>query len=174
MCKNATSVIGAEMNAIEPELKSFLAVIGQADTPDGLAAVSAYDAAKTAFTNWTPGTSAELAVEALNAFNAVFQTLPVPTEAKALEGIIEAGVAITIGLLTGNSTTDAAAHATIAADTHAKVQALVPSYKESLWDKARADLGDHSIVANKQKHYWNQEVTEAAKVDPKYATLKQT
>jgi hypothetical protein len=174
MCKNAASTLAALMGGIEPTLINLLTVLGIADTPEGQAAISAYNAALLAVENWKPGTSAQDVIQVIDAFTQILNALPVPTDAKSLIDIISAGIVIVIGILTGNATTDAALQAKAASDAVIKVKVLVPGFKESLWDKARADLGDHTIAAKEYKNAWNKGVQTASKVNPKYAVLKQS
>src|ERR1700678_2545954 len=174
MCKNAASTVAALMEQIEPSLVNLLTLLGIASTPAGQTAINAYNAALTAVENWTPGTSAQDAIQLIDAFTEVLNTLPIPDEAKSLVDIISAGITVVIAVLTGNSPAapDEAAQAKVQADAMTKVTALVPDYKESLWDKARAALGDHTVAAKEYKGAWNKQVKATAKIDPKYATLK--
>ena len=52
MCKNATKTAASLMAAIEPTIKSLLAATGQLNTPNGVAAMNAYDAALAAIQAW--------------------------------------------------------------------------------------------------------------------------
>jgi hypothetical protein len=175
MCKNATSTVAAAMAAIRPTVVSVLTVLNVVNTPDGEAALSAFDAAQAALANWQQGTSAETVIELINAFtetfNAVVAAIPVvPPELAGLIDVISAGLVVVISVLTGNS--GSANTLDVMAAAEAKVKALVPGWKESTWDKARAALGDHMVVANEYKKQWNKGVSAAAKVDSKYASLK--
>jgi hypothetical protein len=173
MCKNAVATVADLMGAIEPTLINLLTVTGIASTPQGAAAISAYNAALAAVQTWKPGTSAQDVIQVINAFTQVFNTLPIPGDAKSLADIISAGIVVVIGVLTGNSPAPAASALDAMADTEAKVKTLVPGWKESTWDKARAALGDHKIAAGEYRKQWNKGVESASKTDPKYASLKQ-
>ena len=177
MCSNAAATAASLMGAIEPGLIDLLTVTGIATTPDGVAAINAYNAALKAVQGWTPGTSAQDAIQIIDAFTAVFNTLPFPAEVKLLADIVSAGVVTVIGVLTGNSPAPAApvgtvvtasaeevahAHAAaVAKDTEAKVAALVPGFKRSIWHSA----------ASQYKAEWNKGVAAVAKLYPKYANL---
>jgi hypothetical protein len=176
MCSNAASTVAALMGAIEPSLVDLLTVLGIADTPQGQAAITAYNAALSAVQNWKSGTSAQDVIQVINAFTLVFNTLPIPADAKTLADIISAGIVVVIGVLTGNSPVPApipgdaskeesqASHAISAAqDAEAKVEALIPGFKRSHF---------HS-PASQFKTAWNKQVALSAATDPKYAVLKQ-
>lgn len=174
MCKNASSTVAALMAAIEPTLVNLLTVLGIADTTQGQAAITAYNAALQAVEDWKSGTTSQDVIQVINAFTAVLDTLPIPEDAKGFADVISAGIVVVIGILTGNSpaAADAEAQKKVQSDAIAKVQVLVPGYKESLWDKARAALGDHTIAAKEYNGAWDKEVATASKVNPKYAALK--
>jgi len=143
MCKNATKTAAALMAAIEPTIKSLLAATGQLNTPNGIAAMNAYDAALLAVQNWTPGTTAQNVLQLMNAFTAVFDTLPLPPNVALYVNIITAGITAVIAILTANSPapasllthedTQAMHQAAVAADAAAKVQVLVPGFKRSIF-----------------------------------------
>ena len=143
MCKNATKTAGALMAAIEPTIKSLLAATGQLNTPNGIAAMNAYDAALLAVQNWTPGTTAQNVLQLMNAFTAVFDTLPLPPNVALYVNIITAGITAVIAILTANSPapasllthedTQAMHQAAVAADAAAKVAVLVPGFKRSIF-----------------------------------------
>jgi hypothetical protein len=177
MCKEAAPTISAVLVDIRPTIVDVETILGVVNTPDGQASMVAYDAIAADFANWVPGTSAQTVIQAIqdftSGFNAVVAAIPVvPPEVAAMIDTISAGLVIVIGLLSGNATTDSAEQDKIIADTYAKVRAIKPGFKESLWDKGRAALGDHMVVANKYKKYWNQDVAAAIKVDPRYAAYK--
>jgi len=175
MCKNATSTAASLMNTVEPMIINLLTLEGLATTPDGVAAINAFNAAKTALSNWTSGSTATVVVETMNAFTAVFQTLPLPADAKGLESVILAIIESIIGVLTANSPAPApvtteivsasteeiqAAHVnTVVNDTTAKVTTLLPEFKRSIWKSA----------SHQAKDEWNKAV---AKSDTKYSVLK--
>jgi hypothetical protein len=152
MCQNATKTAASLMLAIEPTIKSLLTLTGQASTPAGIAAINAYNAALAALQAWQSGTPAENVLELLNAFQAVFNTVPLPAVYQVLGNIVLAGIETVIGVLTANSPAPAAPAETadranllfahdiqaahqvnVAVDTAAKVQALVPGFKRSIW-----------------------------------------
>ena len=149
MCKNAMKTAASVMAAIEPTIKNLLSLIGQTDTATGLAAIAAYNAALTALENWQSGTSAQTVLELISAlqasFNAVTAAVPISPAIQALVNVILAGIETVIGIVTANSpapdSTEVPAHAetqamhqaAVAADTQAKVQALVPGFKRSIF-----------------------------------------
>jgi hypothetical protein len=143
MCKNATKSAAALMAAIEPTIKSLLAATGQLNTPNGIAAMNAYDAALLAIQNWTPGTTAQNVLELITAFSTVFATLPLPPNVQLYVSTITAGIKIVIAILTANSPapvglavhaeTQAMHQAAVAADAEAEVRALLPGFKRSIF-----------------------------------------
>jgi hypothetical protein len=146
MCVNPTKTAATLMAAILPTLKSLLTVLGLINTPQGIAAIDAYNAALTALQNWQGGTAAQNVLELLAAFQAVFNAIPLPAIDVVFGNIILAGIETVIGIVTGNSPAPAAlagtaAHeetqamyaADVAVETAAKVQALVPEFKRSIW-----------------------------------------
>jgi hypothetical protein len=174
MCKDATNTASSLMAAIEPDLVNLLTLLGVATTPDGAAAITAFNAAQAALAAWTPGTTAQTVVEALNAFSTVFDVLPIPEDAKALEGVIEAGIVAIIAVVTANSPAPPAAAGTATAeetqalhalsvsdDATAKVSKLVPGFKRSHFHGA----------AHQYKQAWNGAVEKSG---PKYASIKQS
>ena len=177
MCKNAAATVANLMAGIEPTLVNLLTDLGIASTPDGEAAINAYNAALNAVQNWVPGTSAQDAIQVIAAFTAVFNTLPFPPEVKLLVDTISAGIQVVIGILKGNSPAPAPASAedhqeAVAAETQAKVAALIPGFKEGWFTRVRAAAGDTHAVTNAYKSNWNQGVTKVSAVYPKYASLK--
>jgi hypothetical protein len=178
MCSNASKTVASLMAAIQPGLINLLTVTGIASTTQGQAAIKAYDAALAAVEAWVPGTTAQDVIQVIDAFTAVFDTLPFPSEVSELVDIVSAGIVTVIGVLTGNSpaplptsgpqieispTEVQEAHAVaVAHDTTVKVQALVPGFKRSIW---------HS-PASQYKTAWNNGVVTVSKANPKYATLK--
>lgn len=153
MCKNATSTAASLMAAIKPSIVSLLTIEGLANTPNGIAAINAYDAALVAVENWTSGTTAENVLQLIGDFQTVFNTLPIPPADAALANIILAGVEATIGVITANSPAPALPVAIagtaateeestamyqmeVAKATEAKVAALVPHFKRSIWHSA--------------------------------------
>ena len=173
MCKAADKTVGALMTAIEPTLKSFLADLGIATTPEGVAAINAYDAALAAVEAWVPGSTSADVIQVINAFTQVFNTLPVPQEFKVFADLITAGIVTVIGVITGNSPAPTApADATASAEelsashaldtakaTEETVQALVPGFKRSLF---------HS-PASQYTSQWNKDADAAGKPELKVA-----
>ena len=147
MCKNATATAAALMAAIEPTIVNLLTSAGIMNTPDAQAAKAAFDAALQAVENWKSGTPADDVLQAINAFSAVFNTLPIPPNFKTLANIIVAGITAVIGVINANApapahataqgltSDDAQAHhqANVVADTAEQVQALVPGFKRSVF-----------------------------------------
>jgi hypothetical protein len=172
MCENATKTAAELMAAIEPTLQSLLTFTGLASTPQGEAAVAAYNAALTALQNWQSGTAAENVIALIGDFQTVFATLPVPEEVSTLVDLISAGVIVVIRVVTGNSPAPAAsvmeavaagatpeaaqkAHeAHQIAEATAEVQKLVPEFKPSVW---KSILPGHS-PADQYRKAWKQAV----------------
>jgi hypothetical protein len=167
------------MEAIQPGLTNLLTVTGIASTADGQAAIKAYNAALVAVQGWTPGTTAQNVIQVIDAFTAVFNTLPFPTEVQTLVDIVSAGIVTVIGVLTANSPapvnaaastepqataeeTHALHQAAVIESTTAQVQKLVPSFKRSIF----------TSPAHQYKNTWNGGVQKVAAVNPKYAVLK--
>ncbi|MHB1957028.1 MAG: hypothetical protein ACYCOU_25205 [Sulfobacillus sp.] len=149
MCKSATTTAVSLMQAIEPSVVSILTLENLTNTPQGLAAMAAYKAALVALQGWKSGTTAQNVLQLIGDFQTVFNTLPLPPADAALANIILAGVEAVIGVITANSpapvtSVPVAAVATeeestamyqmqVAKDTEAKVMALVPDFKRSIW-----------------------------------------
>ena len=172
MCKNAAPTVSSVMKAMRPTLISVLTLVGQADTPNGLAAVAAFDAAQVAAQNWKQGTNADNILQLLGdfqvAFNAVVEPLDLPPQTVALVNVILAGVETVLGIIIANSPAPPAPagitslkepqalhQATVASDTVVKVHALVPGIKLSRF---------HS-PASQYNHAWNKAV-DAGGFDP--------
>jgi hypothetical protein len=177
MCKAAEKTAAALMAALEPALVNLMNDTGIGATPEGQAALTAYNAALTALQNWVPGTAAQDAIQAIDAFTAVFDTLPFPPEVEMLENDISAAVVVVISVLTANSPaptgTAAEVHQkAVSADALAKVTKLVPAYHENLIVKSKALLGDHTVAAGEFKKQWNKDVVTVTATFPKYANLK--
>ena len=169
MCTNATKTAASLMAAIEPTLKSLLTATGQINTPEGQAAIKAYDAALAAIQAWQSGTTAQNVLELIGDFQTVFNALPMPATVSMFVNIILAGIETVIGVLTANSpapappvAVPAAAEAATAeetqgmhvahviANTTAKVTELVPGFKRSIWHSA----------AVQYKNAWNEAVDQ--------------
>ena len=165
MCKNATSTAASLMAAIEPTIISLLTEANVLNTPNGQAAVAAYNAALTAIQNWKSGTTAQNVLQLIGDFQTALNTLPIPAKYVTLTNIILAGVEAVIAVIAANSPAPAApagvaAHAdtqamhqaATAADAQVKIKVLVPGFKRSIfhspesqykstWDKAVAEGG---------------------------------
>jgi hypothetical protein len=191
MCKNAAGQISTTMIAIRPTVVSVLTILNVVNSEQGKAALSAFDAAQAALANWTSGSDAADVIQLIDAFTSVFNavttSVPIPVEITALIDVISAGLVTVIGLLTANSPappvtaeeanaetvgveTPALYQTHVATETQEKVAKLIPGFKVSIWDKGRAALGDHTVVANEYKHHWNQAVEKAG---PNYAAFKE-
>ena len=143
MCKNATKTAASLMAAIEPTIKSLLAATGQLNTPNGVAAMNAFDAALAAIQAWQSGPTAQNVLELINAFQTVFAALPLPPSVELYVSIITAGLTAVIAILTANSPapvgvgghaeTQAMHQAFVAADASAKVAVLVPGFQRSIF-----------------------------------------
>ena len=147
MCQKAAQTAAAVMAGIRPTLVSLLTATGVASTPDGLAAIAAFDAAEKALQGWQTGTPAQNVIQLIGDFETIFATLPLPANVITFTNLILAGIATVIGIVTANSPApaapaDATAHplqtqaiyqANVAAETTAKVQALVPKFKPSIF-----------------------------------------
>lgn len=176
MCKNAASTAASLMSAIEPTLVDLLTFLGLAGTPNGQAALKAYNAAVTALQNWQPGNSAQDVIQVINAFTAIFDTLPFPSTVTFLVNIISAGVVTVIGILEANSPAPVASVASgqpasteetqalhqvqVIQETTAKVQKLVPSFNRSIF----------TSPAQQYKNTWN---AELKKMGSTFDSLKQ-
>jgi hypothetical protein len=135
MCKNATKTAASLMAAIEPTIKSLLAATGQLNTPNGVAAMNAYDAALAAIQAWQSGTTAQNVLELINAFQTVFAALPLPPSVElytAVIAILTANSPAPVGV-GGHAETQAMHQAFVAADASAKVAVLVPGFQRSIF-----------------------------------------
>lgn len=167
MCTNATKTAADLMAAIEPTLKAFLSYENVLNTPEGQAAIAAFDTALTAVQNWQTGTPATEVLEVISAFTAAFAAvsgpLNLPPAILLLVNVIAGGVEAVIGVLQANSPAPAVAavagdaspeetkaqyQAHVIADTTAKVNALVPTFHRSIWHSA----------ATQYKRTWNETV----------------
>ena len=192
MCKSAAATAAVLMKAIEPTIVQLLTLEGIANTPAGTSAINAFNAALTAVESWKSGTTSADVIQLINAFVAVFDTLPLPPTVQTLVSIITAGIEGVIAAITANSpapvttegttpvAADAAAEAeavqtihahSVANAAEAKVTALT-GYKPSTLDKARVALGDTALPAIKYKQVWNGAVDALTVQDAKYAALK--
>ena len=174
MCTNATKTAASLMLAIEPTLKAFLSFENVLTTPEGQAAIAAYESALTAVQNWQNGTPAtevlELIAAFTSAFSAVTAPLNLPPTVVLLVNVISGGIVAVIGVLTANSPAPVVASAVgdasseesamayqhqVIADTTAKVAELVPTFKRSIWHSA----------ATQYRRTWNETVAGAALPD---------
>lgn len=170
MCQRAAETAASVMAGIEPTLVQLLTFTGVAATPEGQAAIKAFNTAQQALASWQSGTSAQTAIEAINAFTSVFDVLPIPADLITLENIISAGVVTVIGILSANSPAPVTASAedvtadpehtqalyahAVAASTEKKVNNLVPGFKRSLFHSA----------AHQYKSAWNKAVDHVSDV----------
>lgn len=168
MCQNAAKTASTLMAAEEPTLVSLLAFTGQTNTPNGIAALNAYNAAEASLANWKQGTTAQNVLELIQAFQAVFNTLPLPGTVTTLANLILAGIETVIGILTANSPAPAAPaeteaiaepqaihQALVAHDTVMKVHALAPGIKLSRFHGADVQY----------RNAWNSAVQKASLPD---------
>ena len=178
MCEKAAQTAGELMTNLEPEFVQLLTIEGIVDTPDGVAAVNAFNSASKLLAAWTPGTSPSATlIEAIEDVQTVFNGLPLPDVDKSLAGVVSATLVIILGLVKGKATPAPSAIAAsngdgsaaqtihenaIEASVTTQVQTLVPGFKRSIF---------HTI-GGQQKRAWNKAVAETAKIDPKYAALK--
>ncbi len=150
MCQKAAATAASLMQAIEPTLKSLLSYTGLVNTPDGEAAIAAYNAALTALQGWQSGTVSHDVLQLIGDFQIVLNTLPLPPGVQMLSNIILAGIEAVIGVVTANSPapatptgatasveeTTALYQAHVAHQTTIRVAALVPEFRRSIWHSA--------------------------------------
>ena len=175
MCTNAAKTAGNLMAAEEPTLVSLLTESGLVNTPDGISAVTAYNAAEAALESWKSGTDAQNILELIGAAQSIITVLPIPPLYATLVNLVLGGIAAAVGIITANSPAPAPtaadgavtpqitaaaqtfhAHA-VGANTEATVEALA-GVKVSFWDKARAAAGDTNVAAGRYKSEWNKAV----------------
>ena len=167
MCKNATATAANLMAAIEPTIKSLLTATGQINTPNGIAAMNAYNQALSALQGWKSGTSAQNVLELMTAFESVFTTLPLPPNVAMFTNIIIGGITAVVGIITANSPapvpvapapagmaysaseeeTQAMHQADVAATTSVQIAVLVPGFKRSIFHSPESQ---YKSVWNKQ------------------------
>jgi hypothetical protein len=167
MCKNATATAAALLAGIEPTLTAFMN-LENVPAATQQQVMAAYEAAVTAVANWTPGSTATLAVEAVQAANSIFQTLPVPDIDKAFAGIITAGFTSVIAIIEANSTTDALEQHAITAKAVTDVNTMAPGafkYHKGIFAVFQAN------PAKEYQNAWHKQVAAAVKLDPKYKAL---
>ena len=163
MCRNATKTAASLMAAIKPTIVSLLTISGIANTPNGIAAMKAYDAALVALQSWQPGNPAENVLQLIADFQQVFNVLPIPGQYMTLVNIILAGLQAVIGVIMANSPAPAAPegmaphpeaqamHAVhVAAETSEKVAELVPGFRRSIWHSPESQYShtwDKAVIA---------------------------
>lgn len=166
MCTNATKTAAALMMGIRPTLVSFL-TLEAIPAATVTAVLAAYDAANAAVAAWVPGSTADTVVEAVNAVDAVFQTLPVPDSDKALAGLITAGFASVVAIIEANSTSDPVAQAGIVAQAVTHVNQLAPG----AFKYHKGIFAEFQEAPDKQYHNaWNKQVDS---MGGKYEVLHQ-
>jgi hypothetical protein len=147
MCTAAATTAANLMTAIRPTIVSLLNLTNLSTTPGGIAGLKAFDAIVVALQGWKSGTTAQNILQLIGDFQVIFNALPIPAGIQVLANIILAGIETVIGVLTANSpappapagSTVAAAdlqafhQAHVAAETAAKVEALVPGFKRSIF-----------------------------------------
>jgi len=166
MCTNATKTAAALMAGIRPTLVSFLALENVPATTV-TEVLAAYDAANTAVADWVPGSSSQTVVQAVEAVDAVFNTLPVPDSDKALAGLITAGLASVVAIIEANSTSSPVEQSEITARAVTHVNQLAPGafkYRKGIFAEFQA-------APDKQYHNaWNKQVSS---MGGKYTVLLQ-
>lgn len=150
MCPNAAATAASVMAGIEPTLQQILNATGLAATPDGIAAINAYNAAEADLKNWTPGTAGTETLELITDFQEAFAALPLPPDVELYGNLILGGIVTVIGIVNANSPAPVAAganvepatppemhQAVVAADTVKQLHALVPGLKLSRFHGAK-------------------------------------
>jgi hypothetical protein len=182
MCDKVVSVATGVMTAEYPVFVDFLTDIGQATTPDGVAAIAAYKAFEGAVQNYQTGTAITEVESALTAFLAVWNVIPVPTEAVELGDVIVAALEGVLGLLGGSSVPVSTPTTPVTADaikahqaayiSHgtAAVTAAAPHVKITRMDRVKVftEGGEH-VGKDKFKEMLEPVV---AKAGAKFANLK--
>lgn len=175
MCKNFEAQVANLMQVELPTIDGLMSAAGVPQaTEDNVNAV--YSAAETALANYQPGGDVAAVQQALTAALAVVVALGpiIPPEAQLLLAVAIGGIKAAIAIFTANTTAaDTDAQKAIEAAAIADIQTSVPDFKLSDFERAKAWAGDHHVAANHYKSAWNKQVKVVAKVDPKYATLKQ-
>lgn len=186
MCKNAEKTAAALLEVAEPEFIQLLTIEGIATTPAGVAAIASYKNAEADLANFVPGTTDTVIIELIGDVTTEFQALPIPPEAKTLEGLISAALQGVLGLLNAQTTTAAAAAAAtpeeakhlqaahaleVSENTQSKIAELAPNYKPSFITKGKIMLGDHGAAAAEWKSEYKKAAAELAATNPKYAPL---
>ena len=162
MCQNASKTAATLMAAIEPTIKSLLTVTNLINTPNGIAAIAAYDAALLAVQGWQSGTSAQDVLQLIADFQTIFNTLPLPANVQTLTNIVLGGIEAVIAVLVANSPAPAApagstaepedlqiTHQVVTAtEAMVKVHALIPGIK----------LNRHGSTVDQYNKAWNSAV----------------
>lgn len=181
MCSQVQSVAKGVLTAEYPVFTLFLADIGQASTPNGIAAIAAYKALEAAVANFQTGSTITEVESALTAFLSVWNVIPIPAQAQELGDVIIAAVEGILGLLGGSSvpagtpTADEikAHQATYISHASAEVQAKAPWLKVTRMDRAKVFVeGGEHVGAVKFKEAWDPAQERAAAVNAKYENLK--
>jgi hypothetical protein len=151
MCPNPKQTAINLISAVEETLVSLGNEAGVSNNPIFETAINEMTVTVTAIQNWTPGNVGQDAVQVINVLESAVTTLSqtVPSLAPYVNEInlILAGIAAVVGVITANSAAPAPTETTTAtpeeskamfqahvvADTSAKVQALVPGFKRSIW-----------------------------------------
>lgn len=173
MCKDFEAQTANLMEAELPTIDGLMTATGvPAATEANVNAV--YQAAETALANYQPGGDAAAVQQALTAALAVVSALStvIPPDAELLLTIAIGGIKAAIAIFQGNIETDPAKQKAIMEAAEADIQAGVPGFKLSIFERAKAEFGDKHVAANHYKGEWNKGVAAAAKINPKYATLK--
>ncbi len=167
MCKNATATAAGLLAGIEPTLVQFLK-LENIPAEEQATVIAAYDAAVTAVAAWKPGSTGTVAVEAVQALNSIFQTLPVPDQDKVFASLITAGLTSVIAIIEANSTTNVLEQHAITAKAVTDVNAMAPGafkYHKGVF----AVFQDSPAEA--YHNAWHKKVEAAAALDPKYQAL---
>jgi hypothetical protein len=169
MCPNPKSTAISLLAAIQETAISLGNEAGISNNPAFETVIHEMTVTESAIQNWTPGNVGQDAVQVINvlesAVTTLSQTVPAVAPYVNLINIILAGIATVIGIVTANSSTPTATEASTAspaeataafqahvvADTSAKVTALVPGFKRSIWH----------TPAVQYKNTWNKAVENA-------------
>lgn len=168
MCQNFEATAAATLTSLEPLEVKFM-TLENVPAATQTEVMNAYNAAVTALESWTPGAALDEVVQAVNAADEIFNTLPVPPADQILAGIISAGFTGVVTILEANESKDKASQAEIVAHTITTVNAKAPGY----FHYRKGILAEFGASPQKQVHdAWNKEVSRRAAADPKYAALK--
>jgi len=167
MCQNAKQTAINLLTAIEPTIVALGKQLGLSADPIFTTVITEYNNALTALQSWVPGNVATEVEQALSVLQTAVSSLPIPASIQTLVNIILAGLTAVVGVISANSPaplpvnpptpTPAAASAEetqgqfaahVAADTAARVEALVPGFKRSIFHSPQ----------HQYKTVWNDEV----------------